>query len=121
MKSIFQTPERLQVNVVIEAVGHFTHQDGWSDGQCRLWLFEDRTAAVYNNGPDGRPIRTVIEFVQVIDRGTSLTFYIGDGRTASLVRKPCSCGFGAVAHAGPVDQRFAIKWIRPFPEWFTQR
>ena len=119
-------PPRTTVQVVREAVGHFSHADGWADPKTRLWIFGDKTAAAFVAGPDGRPVQHLIELrsVLVVPQGAgSLVLYHEDGRTSTLTLKSCACGFGAVAYAGPLaeDERFSIEWVRPYPDWYVER
>jgi hypothetical protein len=117
-------PPRTTVEVVTEAVGHFSSADQWSDPKARLWIFADKTAAVYVAGPDGQPIRHVYQLrsVLVVPQGLgSLVLYHEDNRTSTLTKKSCACGFGAVALAGPIEDRYAISWVRPYPDWYVER
>jgi hypothetical protein len=112
---------RTAVEVVFEAVGHFTHPDGWSDGKTRMWVLNDKTVVAYVGAPNGSTIRHVFPVNYVLKRGKGIEIQFTDGRMGGLSIKPCACGFGAVANAGPIDDRYSIKWIRPAPEWFINR
>ena len=119
MAGFLNAEPRTPVEVVHEAVGRFSHPDGWVDQKSRLWIFADKTVAVYVNGPT-TPIRHEFEVRAVVRRGKGLEIILADGRLADMIVANCACGFGAVAYAGPIDTRFAIKWSRD-QEWFIQR
>lgn len=110
-------PPRTELPLVMEGYGRIMGPSGAYD-RSKFWLKDDGTLIIATLNSQGSVERqehhcTAANFAS----GGKAAFDTAAGRW-NFLQADCTCGYGTLAYAAPVDGRITITRVRP-PEWVT--